>query len=140
MDRFGETRVVLDSNIYVSALLFRGKPLQAVQLAEESKYTLLISDPIQVEVERILRERFGYSQAMIAKSCRRIWSRAERVFPTIRVELCRDPDDNRVLECAVAGGAQYLVTGDRDLLDMPPAFPFTILKVADFLQRLHTSP
>ena len=138
MDNLNQTRVVLDSNIYISALLFAGKSLRAVQLAEEHKYSLLISDPIQVEVERVLAGKFAYSQAKIAASCKRIWNIAERIVPTICIDLCRDPTDNRVLECAVAGDAHYIVTGDRDLLDMPPVLQFTILKVDAFLQRMQT--
>ncbi|MGA2674126.1 MAG: putative toxin-antitoxin system toxin component, PIN family [Terracidiphilus sp.] len=138
MDSLSKTCVVLDSNIYVSAFLFAGKPLRVVQLAEEHQYRLLISDPIQTEVERVLAVKFAYSQTMIAASCKRIWKIAERIVPAIHIDLCRDPADNRILECAVAGDAHYIVTGDRDLLDMPQVFRFTILKVDAFLQRMQT--
>jgi putative PIN family toxin of toxin-antitoxin system len=136
MDHLGQTRVVLDSNIYISAFVFSGKPYLAVQLAEERKYSLLISDPLQAEVERVLAGKFAYSQVMLTKSCKRVWKIAERIAPQIHIDLCRDKADNRVLECADAGDADYLVTGDRDLLDMPPVFRFTILKVDAFLQRM----
>ena len=136
MDHLSQTRVVLDSNIYVSAFLFGGKPLRAVQLTEERAFCLLISDPLQAEVERVLAEKFAYSQAMLAKSCWRIWKTAERIVPEIHIDLCRDPTDNRILECAVTGEAHYLVTSDRDLLDMPPVFRFKILKADAFLRQM----
>jgi putative PIN family toxin of toxin-antitoxin system len=134
-----ETRVVLDSNIYISAFLFGGKPLRAVRLAEERKYSLLISGSIQVEVERVLAEKFAFSEAKIAASCKRIWKEAELIVPNIRIDLCRDQTDNRVLECAAAGNAHYIVTGDRDLLEMPPVFRFSILNTDAFLQRMQTT-
>jgi len=65
MGKVGETRVVLDSNIYISAIVFGGKPLRAVQLAEQGAFILLISCPLQAEVRRILAKKFGYSSAMI---------------------------------------------------------------------------
>ena len=135
----GKTRVVFDSNIYISAFLFGGKPLQAVQLAEQGAFILLISAPVQAEVEGALAEKFGYSRIMIHNSCDRVWEFAKQVVPTIQVNLCRDDDDNRILECAVAGDAHYIVTGDRDLLDLPAVSQYTILKVNAFLQIMLTA-
>jgi putative PIN family toxin of toxin-antitoxin system len=135
----GETRVVLDSNIYISAFLFGGKPRQAVQLAEQGVFILLISAPIKSEVEDTLAEKFGYSQAMIYDSCHRVWDIARQITPTVRVDLCRDDDDNRILECAMAGDARFIVTGDRDLLDLPVVSQYTILKVDAFLQIMHAT-
>jgi putative PIN family toxin of toxin-antitoxin system len=134
-----KTRVVLDSNIYISAFLFGGKPLQAVQLAEQGAFILLISAPLQAEVEGALAEKFGYSPAMIHKSCTRVWKLARQIVPEIHVDLCRDDDDNRILECAMAGDARYIVTGDRDLLDLPALSQYTILKVDAFLQTMQTT-
>lgn len=136
MQILGNTRVVFDSNIYISAFLFGGKPLRAVQLAEQGAFLLLISTHVQAEVEAALAEKFRYSPAMIRKSCDRVWKLAERIAPAIRVDLCRDEDDNRILECAIAGAAQYIVTGDRDLLDLPPVSDYTILKVDAFLKLI----
>ena len=132
----GETRVVLDSNIYISAFLFGGKPLRAVQFAEEGAFILLLSAAIKAEVEETLAEKFGYSDAMIRNSCGRVWDFATEVAPTFRVELCRDDDDNRMLECAIAGDARFIVTGDRDLLDLPSVSQYSVVKVGAFLQIL----
>jgi putative PIN family toxin of toxin-antitoxin system len=138
MEILGKTRVVLDSNIYISALLFGGKPLRAVQLAEQGAFILLTSAPIQSEVENILATKFRYSRAMIHKSCHRVWRFAERLEPIIHVDICRDDDDNKILECAIAGDASYIVTGDRDLLDLPSVSQYTILKVDAFLKVMES--
>ncbi len=138
MEILGKTRVVLDSNIYISALLFGGKPLRAVQLAEQGAFILLTSPPIQSEVESTLTAKFGYSRAMIRKSCHRVWRCAEQIEPIMHVDICRDEDDNRILECAIAGGASYIVTGDRDLLDLPSVSQYIILKVDAFLKVMES--
>ena len=138
MGILSKTRVVLDSNIYISAFLFGGKPLRAVQLAEQGAFVLLISASIQAEVEGTLAQKFGYSRSMIRHSCNRIWILAKQIDPNLRVDLCRDEDDNRILECAIAGDARYIVTGDRDLLVLPGVSQYTILKVDAFLQILQS--
>lgn len=134
MGTLSKPRVVLDSNIYISAFLFGGKPLQVVQLAERGAFILLISASVRSEVEDTLAEKFGYSSAMIHNSCNRIWTLATQIVPAIRVDLCRDEDDNRILECALAGDARFIVTGDRDLLDLPHVSRYTILRADAFLQ------
>jgi len=135
----GETRVVLDSNIYISAIMFGGKPLRALQLAEQGAFILLISAPLQAEVKRTLAKKFAYSSAMIQMSCNRAWSAAREIAPIIRVDLCRDDDDNRILECAIEGEAHYIVTGDRDLLELPAVSQYTILKVDEFLRIMQAA-
>jgi predicted nucleic acid-binding protein len=55
------------------------------------------------------------------------------------VDLCRDDDDNRILECAIEGDAHYIVTGDRDLLDLPAVSQYTILNVDAFLRIMQAA-
>ncbi|HZB87622.1 MAG TPA: putative toxin-antitoxin system toxin component, PIN family [Terracidiphilus sp.] len=136
MEYLAKPRVVLDTNVYVSALLFGGKPGRVVRLAEWGAFTLLISAPLRAEVEDVLARKFGYARAMIRKACEPIWNIAERIEPAFRVDLCRDPADNRVLECAITGEAHCIVTGDRDLLDLPAVTAYRILRPEEFLQAM----
>ena len=53
----------------------------------------------------------------------------------MRIAICRDPDDNRVLECALAGAADYILTGDEDLLTLHPWHGIQIVTVREFLDR-----
>jgi predicted nucleic acid-binding protein len=76
---------------------------------------------------------------MIQLSCNRAWSVAKEIAPLIRVDLCRDDDDNRILECAIEGDAHYIVTGDRDLLDLPAVSQYTILNVDAFLRIMQAA-
>lgn len=110
-----------------------------MQLAEQGAFVLLISAPVQAEVEGALAEKFGYSRAMIHNSCNRVWKLAKQINPTIRVDLCRDDHGNRILECAMAGDARFIVAGDRDLLDLPAVSQYTIPKVDAFLQLMQAA-
>jgi putative PIN family toxin of toxin-antitoxin system len=64
----------------------------------------------------------------------RLRSLGELVVPAESVSVCRDPDDNRILEAAVAGRADYIVTGDADLLSMQSFQQIPIVTVSDFLE------
>ncbi len=129
------TRVVLDTNVYISALRYGGKPKRALDYALDGKFALLISTPLKLELERVLRDKFSYSQHEIATTTAFLWRDAEWVAPGIPISLCPDEPDNRVLECAIEGKASYIVTGDRHLLNLPPVAGLAILTPDTFLSR-----
>ena len=68
------------------------------------------------EVVGTLKEKFGWSKAELDSVLPPLWHRSTLVEPTVPVEICVDPDDNRVLECVHAAGAGFLITGDDHLL------------------------
>jgi uncharacterized protein len=128
-------RIVADSNIYISALQFRGKPLELLQMAERGEIELLISDHIVEEVTRTLRERFEWPEARLQEVIETVTSFTKRIEPTQRLDVVKDdPDDNRILECAVEGQAECVVTGDKDLLRLRQHGAIRIVQVAEFLQ------
>ncbi len=108
--------VVLDSNVYISALLFGGNPRRVIGLAEVGLIELYISKPLQSEVERVLAAKFAWSSKRVAAATSYLWGLVRCIQPNLRLNDCSDPDDNRVLECAVAAGAGWIVTGDQHLL------------------------
>lgn len=126
-------RAVLDTNVYISALRYGGKPKQVLDYARDGMVQLLISTPLRLELERILRDKFSYSVREIAATAAFLWSRAEWVAPHQLLDLCPDEPDNRVLECALDGGAGFIVTGDRHLLDLSPVEGLAILSPNEFL-------
>jgi putative PIN family toxin of toxin-antitoxin system len=128
-------RVVLDTNVYISALLYGGKPKRVLDLALSTEMQLLISQPMRLELERVLREKFDFTPHELAANADPLWSSAEWIAPLRRVNLCRDEPDNRVLECAFEGRADCIVTGDRHLLDLPPIKELAILTPDAFLIR-----
>src|SRR5215813_6619902 len=100
------TRVVLDTNILLSCL--------------DHRHQLLLSPDLLEEVERVLRyPKFHFSSAEILDFLVTLTEAAELVRPGFKVEVIEaDPSDNRVLECALAGRAQVIVSGDGHLLSL----------------------
>lgn len=133
-------RVVLDTNVYISGFVFRGRPAQLLRQAETSEFSLLTSHSIRQETERVLSEKFQWSPRVIASVCAPLWEAGLDVETTISVEACVDPDDDRILECAVAGQADYIVSGDRHLLDMKQFQGIPIMRIDDFLNLPAVGP
>src|SRR5947199_2735326 len=113
------TRVVADTNIYVSAVMFAGLPGSLVELGLLQVFTLVISPQLLDELEDKLRVKFGVTLRDAAAIRARLEAVANMVVPELVIDVVNDdPDDNRVLECAVAGHADYIVSGDRHLLNL----------------------
>lgn len=127
--------VVVDSNVYISALVFGGIPRAVLELAEERVFTLAVSRPIQREVERILREKFGWTDERAAAACQKIWKVSSVVISGQVVTVCPDPDDNRILECAIAARVNVIVSGDHHLLDLREFEQIPIVTPRQFLDR-----
>jgi uncharacterized protein len=129
-------RVTLDSNVYLSGFVFGGKPKRVLEMAIDGEIEVAVSDPIIQEVRRHLLGKFGWSEPRAAEAVESITEFAKHVTPTEAIDtLPTDPDDNRVLECAVSAGSQTIVTGDDDLLRLVAFRGIEIVRVADFLTR-----
>jgi putative PIN family toxin of toxin-antitoxin system len=127
-------RVTADSNIYISALHFGGPPDRLLDLARTGIIELTISDDILGEVTRVLRDKFGWSREALSMAQARIADFTVRVAPARKLDAVReDPADNRILECAVEGKSEYLVTRDKHLLKLKSFESTKMIKVADFL-------
>lgn len=128
------TRVTLDSNIYISALVFGGNPMRLLELATEGAIRVGISDAIIDEVQRVLLTKFGWSAERVAAAIETIGTMTERTAPTEALEIVKtDPDGNRVVECAAAAGSEFIVSGDVDLLALGGFGGITIVTAATFL-------
>ena len=132
-------RVTADSNIYISALHYGGPPDRLLDLARAGVIHLTISDEILAEVSRVLRDKFGWSKELVSLAEARIADFTERVTPTQKVNVVKDdPADNRILECAVEGKSEYLVTRDNHLLKLKSFRGAQMIKVADLLRVVAT--
>jgi putative PIN family toxin of toxin-antitoxin system len=94
-----------------------------------------VSPQIRAEVEETLGRKFRWNQEKVNNACMPLWHHAEEVQPTLVLDVTADPDDNRILECAVAGVAQAIVTGDDDLLRLKKFEGVEIIKPRVFLNR-----
>jgi uncharacterized protein len=129
-------RAVIDTNVYVSALVFGGVPRSVFEHAEKGTFALAVSAAIQEETARILREKFGWSTAKCTEALKPMWEIADVVIPQCNLSVLEDETDNRILECADEAGADFVVSGDNDLLSLTSFEGIAILTVRQFLDRL----
>jgi uncharacterized protein len=126
--------VAADTNIYVSAFNYRGKPRELINLANAGAIQLDVSEHIIWETVEVLKDKFGSSAegAEIAEAQMRWMSRI--VKPIEKIDAIKeDPADNCILECARAAGSNFIVTGDKDLLRLGSFGGTPIVRVTDFL-------
>jgi uncharacterized protein len=135
----GMERLVLDTNVLLSGMLFPDStPSQVLRIAQSG--IVLASDATLLElvevmgrtrfdryVERSLRQRLA---AELINSC-------EMVQVTISICVCRDPRDDKILEAAVHGRADCIITGDADLLALHPFRGISILTPSGYLEQPH---
>ncbi len=128
-------RIVVDTNVIVSALVFGGLPRRVFELVEAGYCEFFYAAEIQEETRRVLRDKFGWDEERLDRYLRALWIRGKRVVLRHRVNAVReDPDDNRILECALAADADVIVSGDRHLLRLGGYEGITILSPRDFLK------
>jgi putative PIN family toxin of toxin-antitoxin system len=135
----GQLRVVVDTNVFISALLHSDRPIfQIIQLAAAHRYYLLISPAIINEVGKVLRETFGVEERTIVQHLKTLRKAAEEILtPQITLAVIHeDPPDNRILECAVAGRAELIVSGDRHLRRLKVYQGIAVISPTDFLRTL----
>lgn len=127
--------IVADTNVYVSALVFGGKPAVALRLAGAAGFQIATSRTIQAELLATLTGRFGWPAARVDRACHYLWETALWVSPGAGVRASRDREDDHVLDCAIAPGALTILTGDRDLLVLNPFQGIEIITPAAFADR-----
>ena len=107
-------RVVLDTNVMVSALNFPGNERLVLELALRGRFECYLSRFILEEVAGVLTRKFDWDEERTAQVLQAIENGATVIDPPRLPELIEDGHaDNRILECAVAANADYLITGDR---------------------------
>ena len=135
-------RVVVDTNVYVSGLIKRNGPPGRVLAAQRGgQFDLVTSPALLAELEMVLRrphilKLIHASVAEVLDFVDQLRVASIVVTPDIAVTVARDPDDDRVLEAAQAGQADFIVSGDRDLLDLREFVGVPILTPTGFLTLL----
>lgn len=130
--------IVIDTNILISAVLSpNGTAYQALALAIQ-EFTIVQSDETYQEIlQRIYKPKFDkyISDDSREELLDLIKSKSQFITVTSQVNTCRDPDDNKFLELAIDSHAEFLITGDRDLLTLKsqPEYRYLIISARDFL-------
>ena len=137
-------RLVLDTNVWLDWLVFQDTGIARIrQLQGAKRLEICIDSVCEAELQRVLaypfgkRQLTGAEQAAAIARCRRIVTRIDAVAPAgdrARLPACRDPDDQKFLEAALAAHADWLITKDRALLELARkrSVPFKIGTPEDF--------
>ncbi|MEW6482477.1 MAG: putative toxin-antitoxin system toxin component, PIN family [bacterium] len=110
--------VVLDTNIYISGTFWLGISKRIIRKAKERGFVVVVSEEMLDELKDVLTRKdkdFKLSNEEAGKIIKDITSYAKIVKPSQKVTVCRDKKDNMVIECAIAGRARYIISGDYDL-------------------------
>ena len=127
-------RVVFDANILVSALVFPGGQGEAaLRRIVEQTDQLVLSRPIVDELLDVLARKFARDAEQLAHVAVFVTELSVIVAPKRRLRVVKDDPDNRILECAVAGRAQVIVTGDKALLALKMYEKVRILNLREYL-------
>lgn len=129
-------KVVIDTNVFISAFVFGGKPLEIIKLLLKDKIELYISPFSINELIKILREKFDWEEDKIDKVLDILKLKAIEIYPKIKVSLIKEKkDDNNILECALEGRVDYIISGDkRHILPLKEFEGIKIVSVNEFLE------
>lgn len=127
-------KIVCDTNVLISGILFAGPPRDVLRLAIEGIVRNYISPAIETEFRDVIsRKKFGLKPLQVEAICQQFEDTFERVFPKKSFNIIKaDPDDNAILECAFAAKAGYIISGDAHLLELGKFGKILILSPAEF--------
>ena len=130
-------KVVFDTNIYISAIVFGGNPRVCLEMARAGEIRLFTSKVLLLELAKKLRSKFNYSEIEIKEIIVGISKFAEIVEPKDEVDLIKkDLSDNRVLEVAKKIKGDFIVSGDKKhILPLKKFEGIKVLSAADFLKQ-----
>ncbi|MFT4249913.1 MAG: putative toxin-antitoxin system toxin component, PIN family [Candidatus Woesearchaeota archaeon] len=131
-------RVVLDTNVLVSAAIYQGNEYEVLQLIQLARVQLLLSEEIIQEFTAVLkRPKFGFSTTQVVDVIKQLRLICEVVHPKKRLEVIQeDLDDNKFLECALEGKADYILSGDKHLLKLKHFEEIPIINASKFIALL----
>ena len=129
-------RVVFDSNVLLAALLFPdGRAAAAVENILGGSDELVLSPPLLREILSVLSRKFSRDREELSRVAVVLGEMGEIVNPSRRLTVFRDEPDNRILECAVEGKADVIVTGDKGMLAIGDYGGIRLITLAEYLDR-----
>ena len=136
-------KVVVDTNQFVSSIIHRyGPSAQLLQAWRDYHFILILSQKILEEIKRVLqyphiKQKYNLNQAEIESLIQMIEQEAVVLSESMNLDVVKDdPDDNKILACAIEAQADYIVSGDHHLLDLHQYQTIPIITVKEFLQVL----
>jgi putative PIN family toxin of toxin-antitoxin system len=128
-------KIVIDTNVLVSAVFFDGLPEKLVDLILSGTVSIVVSEDLLDEYKATIQDMLNKA----AKSAPRfsltpLLEHSVKIKPKSEIQVCRDRDDDKFIVCAVDGDCEYIVSGDKDLLSLHSYKNINIVTVRDFLK------
>ena len=132
---------VLDTNIFISSFFWRGNPRKLMTRIIDGKDILFVSDEILHEVFSVMeRPKFNVDRRQIVHFINSIKEISCRVTPSGIIQgVCRDSDDDKILECAVLGNVDFIISGDGDLLSLKEFQRIPIIMASEYIDKIEAS-
>ena len=132
-------RIVVDTNVLISGVFFGGFPRKLLSAVVEGKITSCASTEIVNEYQEVVEEMICRKQGHLNTNILNpLIQSMEMIEPMSNVEICRDPDDDKFINCARDGKAFYIVSGDKDLLDLQQFEDIRIVTARQFYEKYLT--
>ena len=134
-------KIVVDTNVIISGVFFNGLPYRFLNEIVSNEIEIVASEEIINEYYNISEELVKSKTGKFNKELFDIVIDKIKIINTqTKINVCRDPDDNKFLECAVDGRAIYVVSGDKDLLTIQQYQGVLIVSVADYYSEILCEP
>ncbi|HJX06249.1 MAG TPA: putative toxin-antitoxin system toxin component, PIN family [Candidatus Nanoarchaeia archaeon] len=133
----GKEKIIVDTNILISAIGWEGKPRELFISIIDGKYELVISNKQLAEIRRVLNyPRLGFTKGQRNQFLKILFKIATVKETKTELRIIKeDPSDNMLLECAVEAGAKYVVSGDKHLKKLRKYKEILIIPVNEFLKK-----
>ena len=130
-------RVVIDTNVFISGIFFGGNPRKVLETILNGKVVGVASVQIIEEYREVVRRMIEKKGGKLNSTPLSLfYAKLELIDGKTKVNVCRDPDDDKFLACAVDGAAYYVVSGDSDLLSIGEYRGVKIVTANEFLQQI----
>ena len=127
-------KIVIDTNVVASAIFFGGKPRQLIDKLVNKEFEACVTKEIVAEYRETIKFLLEkYPSKQVGSPLEIIIGTMTVIETTSSIDVCRDPDDNKFIECAVDAKCLYIVSGDKDLLTVEEYEDIRIMTVSEFL-------
>ena len=130
-------KIVIDTNVFISAVFFGGLPLKVIQSVISKQNDAYISPEIWDEYNDVIeRMTKKYPSRLKQQLIDEVFKIFKVIIPSSEISICRDPDDDKFISCAIDAGCMYIVSGDDDLLSLGNVEDVTICTPSEFLSAM----
>ena len=129
-------KVIVDTNVLISGILFGGNPREIINLWLTNKYIFCLSPELKAEVLGKLQRKFLLSKEKLQEIEEALEAKSEKYVPHVTVTVCKDPQDNFLLELAEESNANFIISGDKLVLALQEYKNTKIISPKEFIQLL----